>query len=234
MFSSSFALPRWRQSQWISILLVEWPILFKLFCNNPYYWAEKAMAPHSSTLAWKIPWMEEPGRLVVHGVAKSQTQLSDFTSIFHFHALEKEMATHSSILAWRIPGTGEPGGLLSVGAHRVGHDWSDLAAAVTIERVPRQVDKSRVSEEAKGVWNSQGGGKDKLLFFSSTFLSLSHIKLFFFPLSQELMITQQTQFELCTRDYITTVYSAWGQFLLPENFLTNPGILECILWEWVW
>ena len=65
----------------------------------------------------------------VHGVAKSQTRLSDFTLTFHFHALEKEMATHSSVLAWRIPGMGEPGGLLSLGSHRVGHDWSDLAAA---------------------------------------------------------------------------------------------------------
>ena len=78
---------------------------------------EKAMAPHSSTLAWKISWAEEPGRLQ----AKSQTQLSDFTFTFHFHALEKEMATHSSVLAWRIPGTGEPGGLSSMGSHRVGH-----------------------------------------------------------------------------------------------------------------
>ena len=58
----------------------------------------------------------------VQGVAKSQTQLSNFTFTFHCHALEKEMATHSSILAWRIPGTGEPGGLLSTGLHRVGHD----------------------------------------------------------------------------------------------------------------
>ena len=65
----------------------------------------------------------------VHGVTKSRTQLSDFTFTFHFHSLEKEMATHSSVLAWRIPGTGEPSGLLSVGSHRVGHDWSDLAAA---------------------------------------------------------------------------------------------------------
>ena len=65
----------------------------------------------------------------VHGVAKSQTQLSDFPFTFHFHALEKEMATHSSILAWRIPETGEPGGLLSMGLHRVGHNWSDLAVA---------------------------------------------------------------------------------------------------------
>ena len=66
----------------------------------------------------------------VHGVAKSQTRLSDFTFTFHFHAsVEKEMATHSSVLAWKIPGTGEPGGLPSMGSHRIGHDWSDLAAA---------------------------------------------------------------------------------------------------------
>jgi len=65
----------------------------------------------------------------VHGVAKSRTQLSDFTFTFHFHTLEKEMATHSSVLAWRIPGTEEPSGLPSMGSHRVGHDWSDLAAA---------------------------------------------------------------------------------------------------------
>ena len=65
----------------------------------------------------------------VHGVAKSWTRLSDFTFTFHFHALEKEMATHCSVLAWRIPGTGEPGGLPSMGSHRVGHVWSDLAAA---------------------------------------------------------------------------------------------------------
>ena len=63
----------------------------------------------------------------VHGVAKSRTRLSDFTFTFHFRALEKEMATHSSVLAWRIPGKGEPGGLPSMGSHRVGHDWSDLA-----------------------------------------------------------------------------------------------------------
>ena len=65
----------------------------------------------------------------VHGVARSQTQLSNFTFTFHFHALEKEMATHSSVLAWRIPGMGEPGGLPSMGSHRIRHDLSDLAAA---------------------------------------------------------------------------------------------------------
>ena len=76
------------------------------------------MASHSSTLAWKIPWTEEPA---VPGVAKSRTQLSDFTFTFHFHALEKAMATHSSVLAWRIPGRGKPGGLPSLGSQRVGH-----------------------------------------------------------------------------------------------------------------
>ena len=86
------------------------------------------MAPHSSTLAWRIPWTEEPGRLQSMG-SLSRTRLSDFTFTFHFHTLEKEMATHSSVLAWRIPGMGEPGGLPSMGSHRVRHDWSDLAAA---------------------------------------------------------------------------------------------------------
>ena len=66
----------------------------------------------------------------VHGVAKSRTRLSGFTFTFHFSALEKEMATHSCVLAWRIPGRGEADGLPSVESHRVGHDWSDLAAAV--------------------------------------------------------------------------------------------------------
>ena len=65
----------------------------------------------------------------VHGVSGSRTRRSDFTFTFHFHALEKEIVTHSSVLAWRIPGLGEPGGLPSMGSHRVGHDWSDLAAA---------------------------------------------------------------------------------------------------------
>ena len=71
---------------------------------------EKAMAPHSNTLAWKIPWMQEPGRLKSMGSLRVR-RLSNFPFTFHLHALEKEMATHSSVLAWRIPGTGEPGGL---------------------------------------------------------------------------------------------------------------------------
>ena len=79
------------------------------------------MAPHSSTLAWKIPWIEEPGGLQSMG-SLSWARLSNFTFTFHFRALEKEMATHSSVLAWRIPGTEEPGGLSSMGLHRIGHD----------------------------------------------------------------------------------------------------------------
>ena len=108
---------------------------FKTFLSFINRLLEKAMAAHSSTLAWKIPWAEEPGRLqsmrslgVGHDWASS---LSLYTFTFHFHALEKEMATHSSVLAWRIPGMGEPGGLPSMGSHRVEHDWSDLAAVVT-------------------------------------------------------------------------------------------------------
>ena len=77
------------------------------------------MATHSSTLAWKIPWMEEPG-----GLQSMVSQLSDFTFTFtfHFHLFEKEISTHPSVLAWRIPGTAEPGKLPSMGSHRVGHD----------------------------------------------------------------------------------------------------------------
>ena len=69
----------------------------------------------------------------VHGITKSRTWLSNFTFTFHFYALEKQMATHSSVLAWRVPGTAEPGGLPSMGSHRVGHDWSDLAAAAVVQ-----------------------------------------------------------------------------------------------------
>ena len=61
-------------------------------------------------------------KAAVHGVAKSQTRLSDFTFTFHFHVLDKDMATHSSVLAWRIPRMVEPGGLPSMGSHRVRHD----------------------------------------------------------------------------------------------------------------
>ena len=71
---------------------------------------------------WELVMDREAWCAAIHGVAKSQARLSDFTLPFHFPALEKEMATHSSVLAWRIPGTGKPGGLPSMASHRVGHD----------------------------------------------------------------------------------------------------------------
>ena len=76
------------------------------------------MAPHSSTLSClENPMDGGAWWAAVHGVAKSQTRLSDFPFTFYFHALEKEMATHSSVLAWRIPGMEKPGGLLSMWSH---------------------------------------------------------------------------------------------------------------------
>ena len=88
------------------------------------------MAIHSSTLAWKIPWTEEPGRLQSMGLL-SRTRLSNFTFTFHFHALEKEMATHSSVLAWRIPGTGS-----LVGCRLRGHEESDTTEATQQQQDP--------------------------------------------------------------------------------------------------
>ena len=90
-------------------------ISFIVFSYSLIWSTEEAMAPHSSTLAWKIPWMEEPVRLQSMGSLRVRHDFT-FTFTFHFHALEKEMATHSSVLAWRIPGMGEPGGLPSMGS----------------------------------------------------------------------------------------------------------------------
>ena len=108
------------------------PSSFKVSCA----WSRDAVNTHLKMISWFYCYENPMDRgdwwAAVHGVAKSQTRLSDFTFAFHFHALEKEMATHSSVLAWRIPGTEEPVGLPSLGSHRVGHDWSDLAAAAVI------------------------------------------------------------------------------------------------------
>ena len=140
------------------------------------------MAPHSSTLAWKIPWTEEPGA-EVHGVTKSQIRLSIFTFTFHFHALEKEMATHSTVLAWRIPGMGEPGGLLSMGLHRVRHDWSNLAAAAdsTADPVPafhweRQnfVSQQMVAKNPQILFLSENRRKEIFFFLVTISDSLVH------------------------------------------------------------
>ena len=112
---------------------------------------EKAMATHSSTLAWKISWMEEEsGRLKSMRSQRVGHNWATSLFTFHFHALEKEMATHSSVLAWRIPWTGEPGGLPSMGSHRVGHDWSDLAAAAVVTN-----GEKRGVNIAVGKWEEQ-------------------------------------------------------------------------------
>ena len=111
-------------------------------------WLEKAMATHSSTLVWKIPWTEETARLQSMGLQRVGHLLSDFTFTFHFHALEKEMATRSSVLALRIPGTEEPGGLPSMGLHRVGHDWSDLAAAAAVPSLQGKISISKTSSSS--------------------------------------------------------------------------------------
>ena len=105
------------------------------FCFLPLFFpplssrTEKAMAPHSSTRAWRIPWMEEPGRLQSVGSLRVGHNWATSLSLSTFLHWRRKKATHSSVLAWRIPGTEEPYGLPSTGLHRVGHDWSDLAVA---------------------------------------------------------------------------------------------------------
>ena len=91
--------------------------------------SEKAMAPHSSTLAWKIPWMEEPGGLQSMGSWRVGHDWATSLSLFTFMHWRRKWQPTPSVLAWRIPGTGEPGRLPSMGWHRVGHDCSNLAAA---------------------------------------------------------------------------------------------------------
>ena len=126
---------------------------------------EKAMAPHSSTLAWKIPWTEEPGRLQSMG-SQSRTQLSDFTFTFHFHALEKEMANHSSVLVSKIPGTGELGGLPSMESHRIGSNWSDFAAvAAGRPGVLQSMGLQRVGHDWAMELNPLGNGTQNTAIF---------------------------------------------------------------------
>ena len=111
------------QVEWVPVLVI-YPYLVSFMWvsrqrNQPTTWG----CSSSHMARWRSLWA------AVHGLAKNRTRLSNFAFTFHFPALEKEMATHSSVLGWRIPGMGEPGGLLSMGSHRVGHDWRNLAAA---------------------------------------------------------------------------------------------------------
>ena len=118
-------------------------------------------------------------KAAVHGVTEGWTLLSDFTFTFHSHALEKEMATHSSVLAWRIPGTGEPGGLPSMGSHRVGHDWSDLAAAAAADTT-RQGLWGKQFKESEGINSQLVFSVEELMDLSDKFLECT-IELFSLP-----------------------------------------------------
>ena len=91
------------------------------------------MAPHSSTLAWKIPWTEEPGGLRSMGSLGVGHDWATSLWLATFMHWRRQWQPTSSVLAWRIPGTGQPAGLPSLGSHRVGHDWSDLAAAALLQ-----------------------------------------------------------------------------------------------------
>ena len=125
---------QWANNESQGLLEVKSSTILDLVVSNQFLSCPVAMSGEGDGTPLQYSCLENPMDrgawwVAVHGVAKSWTRLSDFTFTFHFHALEKEMATHSSVLAWRIPGMGEPGGLPSMGSHRVGHDWRDLAAA---------------------------------------------------------------------------------------------------------
>ena len=90
---------------------------------------EKAMAPHCSTLAWKIPWTEEPGGLQSMGLLRVRHYWATSLWLFTFMHWRWKWQPTPVFLPREIPGMEEPGGLPSMGSHRVGHDWSDLAAA---------------------------------------------------------------------------------------------------------
>ena len=120
----------------------------------------------------------------VHGVAKSRTRLSDFPFTFHCPALEKEMATHSSVLAWRIPGTGEPSRLPSMGSHRVGHDWSDLAevclssnfwfCTLGLHRTRQMLFPHECPLDICRLWSSTLNRDSHLLYHLNSLLDLLH------------------------------------------------------------
>ena len=88
------------------------------------------MAPHSSTLAWKIPWMEDSGGLQSMGSLRVRHNWATSLSLFTFMHWRRKWQPTPVFLPGKSQGCGKPGGLLSMGSHRVGHDWSNLAAAV--------------------------------------------------------------------------------------------------------
>ena len=163
----------------------------------------------------------------VHGVGRSRTRLSDFTFTFHFHALEKEMAAHSSVLAWRIPGMTEPCGLLSMGLHRVGHDWSDLAAAAAYCHLSSGF-ADWVCRVHILIYISECDCNVNLLTLSINSLRIGIIFLFAFFFSQKLCP------EISLYVYIPTMFYEW----IKQDYLqTSLYFLLCeqcdIVYKWV-
>ena len=123
----------WKYPGMISIILPENIMLGWVLPH----WSYAVDAPSCLSASRSIPRPSASPHPHLHS-----PRLSDFTFPFHFDALEKEMATHSSVLAWRIPGTGAHGGLPSMGLHKVGHGWSDLAAAAAAAGQPWVLDSA--------------------------------------------------------------------------------------------
>ena len=126
MYLYIFLLDFW--SYILSRILI--PQFWKILCSKIYVYVCEGNGSPLQYSCLENPVDGGAWWAAVQGVTKSRIRLSNFTFAFHFHTLQKEMATHSSVLAWKIPGTAEPGRLPSMGSHRVGHDWSDLAASL--------------------------------------------------------------------------------------------------------
>ena len=110
----------------------------RLHCTFHFHALKKEMATHSSTLAWEIPWMEEPGRLQSMGSGRVRHDWATSLSLFTFMHWRRKWQPTPVFLPGESQGR-EPGGLPSMGSHRVGHDWRDLAAAaVCIYNWPSQ------------------------------------------------------------------------------------------------
>ena len=116
---------------WTTSEVPKYTLIHPWFFYSPLV-MEKAMAPHSSTLTWKIPWVEEPGGLQSMGSLRVGHDWVTSLPLFTFMHWRRKWQPTPVFLPGRIPGIGEPGGLPSMGSHRVGHDWSDLVVVVVV------------------------------------------------------------------------------------------------------